>query len=532
MYEKFAEKLNGLAAWVIRIIGTLIFLFLAWNSFKDTQYEMPGDWAWINHNVADSKSGNVLFLLVAIGLLCVLLSINGKINEKLQKIFRRGVLLASVLFTVGAGLFWVFDVVHYPIGDQSEIVNAASEFLEGNYEYLAPNQYLGMYPQQLGMVTLLEGIFHFVGAGNFRAIQVINVFLAAGVVALAYRISWLVTGNSAVSICTCVLTNCCLPLTLYTTWVYGEIPSLFFIFAACCFLLEYERKNSLWFLFGMVLTCTFAALVRKNALIFVIAVVLTGVIQAIRKKDKGLILALMFAILLPILSYQGIYKMYEIRSGYVHTEGVPSIDYLVLGVGENEGKYGRYNAKIRDVYIDAGYNADAAKPIYRELLESRLEEFKENPSYAHTFYHGKILDQWNQPMCEGIQHNTAIIGVQAETSFRGAFTVQLRDGELFWPVVNFADGIQFIVYAGMLCYFAFSIKKANSRLEQAAAVSIIGGFLFHIFWESAARYAFVYYVLMFPLAVLGYHSFLCWLLVTKPVKFLKEKISKPKTIAE
>ena len=56
----------------------------------------------------------------------------------------------------------------------------------------------------------------------------------------------------------------------------------------------------------------------------------------------------------------------------------------------------------------------------------------------------------------------------------------------------------------MLCYFVFAVKKDSNILQHMLAVAMIGGFLFSIIWEAKARYIFPYYVMMYPLAAVGY----------------------------
>ena len=57
---------------------------------------------------------------------------------------------------------------------------------------------------------------------------------------------------------------------------------------------------------------------------------------------------------------------------------------------------------------------------------------------------------------------------------------------------------------GMMCYFLFAVKKGSNILQHMLAATMIGGFFFSIIWEAKARYVLPYYIIMYPMAVLGY----------------------------
>ncbi|MDE5717645.1 MAG: hypothetical protein K2I53_08550, partial [Lachnospiraceae bacterium] len=62
--------------------------------------------------------------------------------------------------------------------------------------------------------------------------------------------------------------------------------------------------------------------------------------------------------------------------------------------------------------------------------------------------------------------------------------------------------LQTEVYLGMLLYLFLRWRKGN-LYELIGAVIFLGGYLFHLFWESSASYTIPYFVLLIPYAVCG-----------------------------
>lgn len=498
----FGMKLTSLANWVVRVVGVAIFAFLSWYSLTYTQYMNPlGSEDPIN--VPDSVKRNVLFLGVALVVVVGLFFLEKKLPEITQLWVMRGMIALVSVWIGGLGLWWITAVDRVPVGDQAFIYGGASYFMEGGYSFLDIGGYCAVYPHQLGLIALTEVLFHLVGAYNYFAFQLICVELAVGIVLLGYVLIRNITESMAVAVTYCLFVFCCIPLVFYTSWVYGEIPSIFFSMLTACCLIKYGKTNQKSWLVGMVFAVVMAILVRKNSLIMLIAVCLVGGVYMLVKKDKRLLLALLSAVLLPSLAYSGVYKMYEIRSGLPHMDGVEPISYVAMGMQECNGKYGWYNNYCKDVYYAQEMDNNLVKMVSRGDIKMRLEEFKENPSYAIYFFREKVLSQWNMPLYQSLYFNSQYTeGLEpAEDAF-----VSRLNTDYFVSVLGICDRMQFILYVGLLCYFLFAVKRDSNILQHMLAVAIIGGFLFSIIWEAKARYIFPYYVTMFPLAAIGYHQ--------------------------
>lgn len=496
----FGMRLTSLANWTVRVVGSAIFAFLTWYSLRFTQYINPlGSEDPIV--VRDSVIRNMLCLGLAIAVVVGLTVLEACLTVRTKLLIARiAIALTSVWIAIWS-LWWITAVDRQPVGDQAFVYGGASYFMEGGYHFLEKGGYCGIYPHQLGLIALMELLFCFAGPQNYFAFQFICAELAVGIVLLGYVLLRQVTDSMMVAVGYCLLMCQCITLVFYTSWVYGEIPSIFFSLLTAVCLLKYAKSEQKRWLVGMVFSVIMAVLVRKNSLIMLVAVCLVGGVYMLCKKDKRILLALLAAVILPGLVYEGIYKMYEVRSGIPHEDGVPPISFVAMGMQETYGKYGWYNNYCKDAYYAADMDIEFMKMLCKEDIQLRLAEFKENPSYAVHFYKEKVLSQWNMPLYQSLYFNSQYL--EGKEPAEDSFVARLNT-ENFVSVLGICDRLQFILFVGLFCYFLFAVKPDSNILQHMLAVAMIGGFLFSIIWEAKSRYIFPYYITMYPLAAIGY----------------------------
>lgn len=501
-FERFAAGLSAIANWVIRIVGSVIFAVLLFYAFRYTQYMNPGG-AELPVNVPDSMTRNILFLGGAAVFLFGLFWLETKVDPKVQVLIARGVLLLTVVWVLAAGFWWITAVDRVPEGDQAFIYGGASYFLEGKFFFLEKGGYCDIYPHQLSLIFLTELLFRLVGAYNYFAFQAVCVVLSAGIVCLGYALVRQLTEHAVMAVGYCVLMAACLPMIFYTGWVYGEIPSVFFVLLASNLLVAYERKGRARYLVGVVVSYVLAVMVRQNSWIFVIAFTLVGCVWLIKKWDYKVALALLLSLVLPLLVGTMVEKMYEIRSGMEVSEGLPAYSHIAMGLQENNGTYGWYSQYCKEVYYSVDCVPEFAAHLSKEDIATSLSYMKENPEYGRKFFKEKILSQWNGPLYQSLYFASKY--AEGKAPEEGTWVDKINN-EYFVGILGFCDGMQFVIYAGILCYFLFAVKKDSSLLAHLCAVGIIGGFFFSIMWEAKTRYILPYYLTMFPLAVIGYRS--------------------------
>ena len=565
-----------------------------------------------------------LLELAGFGLLfCGCLSLYEKIGEK----FRRGLLVFTLTFVFGLGILLILFGRTVPAADALSVYNAAAEWILGNTDIIHPTvSYLSYYPQQIGLMAFLElllRIWNLTGLSvpAWHFIKLVYVCLLCGAIWFQYlSLQYLWPENyKKISCCYLVLVCCNLPMIMYSSFVYGEIPSFAALSVGCYLLLRllggvspggsYRNNVSpggsyrdnvsrndapsvtaydyvprmlrqiLFTGFGSILFLTLSVMLRKNSLIPVIAVLLVLLFEALRPGRNGkmrlglLIMAVCLAVtsvgILPLVQ-----KCYEKKAGNTLSSGVTAMSYLAMGMQEASRGCGWYNGFNIDTYDTAGMDTALANEISRLAIDERLTYFREHPGYTADFYLHKHLSQWADGTYASRQATLATYGG------RSAFFKEVYEGSLSGGYIEWCNAWQNVLYLGVLVFCIDSLKKrrkskvvghmadqtaghtagctADHMADQLDAdqlgadrhgvdrhgtdrlgadwhganqlgadrhgadwhgadrlyiyvglIAVLGGFLFHTFWEANSRYIFSYSLLLMPYCGAGVYTGIC-----------------------
>lgn len=560
-----------------------------------------------------------LLELAGFGLLfCGCLSLYEKIGEK----FRRGLLVFTLTFVFGLGILLILFGRTVPAADALSVYNAAAEWILGNTDIIHPTvSYLSYYPQQIGLMAFLElllRIWNLTGLSvpAWHFIKLVYVCLLCGAVWFQYlSLQYLWPENyKKISCCYLVLVCCNLPMIMYSSFVYGEIPSFAALSVGCYLLLRllgsvspggsyrdnvspgssyrdnispggsspdssyrdnvsrndapsvtaYDYvprmlRQILFTGFGSILFLTLSVMLRKNSLIPIIAVLLVLLFEALRPGRNGkmrlglLIMAVCLAVtsvgILPLVQ-----KCYEKKAGNTLSSGVTAMSYLAMGMQEASRGCGWYNGFNIDTYDTAGMDTALANEISRLAIDERLTYFREHPGYTADFYLHKHLSQWADGTYASRQATLATYGG------RSAFFKEVYEGSLSGGYIEWCNAWQNVLYLGVLVFCIDSLKKrrkskvvghmadqtagytagctADHMADQLDAdqlgadqhgadrhgadrhgadrlyiyvglIAVLGGFLFHTFWEANSRYIFSYSLLLMPYCGAGVYTGIC-----------------------
>lgn len=499
--KRACERVYQAANWTVRIIGALIFVWLVWFSLRYTYFCLPGpaERPIVTKDSLWTQAGFVLLALV----LCFFLSLLEKRVSRNTARLISGLSIAAALLCVAImSFYWINAADHLPDGDPAFIYGGASYFLEGNYMFLnTPAGYFAFYPHQLPLTALTELLFLLVGTYQYHAFESICAVLAVAIVFWGYLILRELTDGMGAAVMYSLTAVCCLPLVFYTSWVYGDVPSIFFSVLGAWLLLRYRLTERVGWLVGLVAAVTMAVAVRKNSMVLVVALCLVAGVCLLAKRDRKLFAAAVCAVILPGLVYQGVYRFYEVKSGYEHSKGIPVIAWVSMGLNESDGKYGWYDDSSKQMYISMEFDERLTKTAAKENIARRLELFREDKAYAGTFFREKILSQWNSPLYQSVFFNTRYD--EEDMPEEGSLAAKISDG-YFPKVLALCDRLQLLIYVGMLLYYLLEVRRGSDLRQHLLAIAVIGGFFFSILWEAKARYVFPYYVMMFPFAAAGY----------------------------
>ena len=515
--EHNEKKEKGFTLWFQNVtyyglvfIGSVICLGLVYYSFFYTQFMKV---AWVD--MAEDKKDQPLWNVAAILVLCLcylgFMFVRKRFAENGADAAKRGKaaevipLVLSAAWILAWGMIWIFSMDRVPEGDPAYIYGGASYFLEGDYKFLRHGCYCQLYPQQLGQIAIVELFFLLVGKYNYFAIQFACVFFAVGIHVVGYGILRELEAKSETRWLYCLLMMGCIPLICYTSWVYGDLPSVFFIYLFALLALKLRKEMKWQYAVGMVLSFTLAALVRKNSMICLVAFGILAVMDLVIKKRWRMVVVGVLSLLVSLLSYRAVYAVYEYQSGYQIGKGLPVNSWIGMGMEENWNGNGWYSNSPKDVGLDFDYEYDPTERYFASYIRGRLEEFCEDPGYAWTFYRKKVLSQWNGPLYQCIYFSKCF--TEGKWPKAGGFLDRLyRNQEPYQKLLFWADRWQFLVFVGTLLFFLLKIRRDQEPMNLLFAVIVIGGFFFSILWEAKGRYCLPYYLMMYPLAVLGYEK--------------------------
>lgn len=496
-----------------------------------------------------------LLELAGFGLLfCGCLYLYEKTGEK----FRRGLLVFTLTFVFVIGVLLILFGRTVPAADALSVYNAAAEWILGNTDIIHPTvSYLSYYPQQIGLMAFLElllRIWNLTGlsAPAWHFIKFIYVCLLCGAIWFQYlSLQYLWPEKyKKISCCYLILVCCNLPMIMYSSFVYGEIPSFAALSVGCYLLLRLLGSGTaphmlcrmLFTGLGSILFLTLSVMLRKNSLIPIIAVLLVLLFEALRfgRSVRSRLCLLGMAVCLAVTSVgilPLVQKCYEKKAGNTLSSGVTAMSYLAMGMQEASRGCGWYNGFNIDTYDTAGMDTALANEISSLAIDERLAYFREHPGYTANFYLHKHLSQWADGTYASRQATLATYGG------RSAFFKEVYEGSLSGGYIEWCNAWQNVLYLGVMVFCIDSLKKrrkskvaghmtdqmsghtaectADQMADQTAGctadrlyiyvglIAVLGGFLFHTFWEANSRYIFSYSLLLMPYCGAGVYTGIC-----------------------
>ncbi len=412
-----------------------------------------------------------------------------------------------------------------PAADAMTVYTMAQNAASGDFSFVTgSDSYLSYYPQQIGMVTFLIlplkilNLIHFPYPA-FHALKIMFGMIACGLVAFQYfTLKLLFKNNDKVSfICFVylVLAGLNLPFILYTSFIYGEIPSSFMISGAIFFLVRImlrEKVSNNHRIFskavlpnyiGLIVFSSAAVFLRKNCLVFIIALSIVLFVETFRAKKVRYLGLMAVTIICSCLVLPLTIKIYENKVHDKTYTGVTATSYIAMGMQEADRGPGWYNGFNFLTYEESGFDSEKANEISKAAISERLNYFKENPSYAFDFYLKKYLSQWSDGTYASRQATWATL------SERSSFFVSLYEGKVGDMFIIYSDLYQTIIYLGVFLFFIKTILNERKTASSFAffiligAIYIFGGFLFHMLWEANSRYIFPYSIFLVPYAAVG-----------------------------
>ena len=493
------QKIRNFILGSLNIIGLIMFTILMALAYTTTL--INNDYS-VEIPIA-LKDNIFLNVLIIILIFFFIYLINKVINKFIDKINTNILMIVVSLIMIFVSIIWILSSNSLPDADQAYVCTYAYEFNHGNFEGLLMGQYLGMHHHQLGMVSMLRIIFSLFGDYNYRAFQIINA-LALGLLVISgdmlIRNMHFNINKKKTEIYYLLLMLLCIPLYIYTDFVYGEILTISFMFLTLWMLLTYLNKHKWYNLLICLIAGTISCLVRRNTIIFIIACTLILIIKVIIEHNRYVITSLITIILAGTLSF----VIPNIQYGkYIphDSKEMPATLHIAMGL---QGEAGWYNSYNYETYKYLDYDSIEANKWAKDSINESLTTFSKDKEKALNFFYQKINTQWNVPMFQCLIMNHEFNGNPghlASLVYEGNLNNLLNIVSNYYHLFIITTCFIFVIYS-------FKNRKHLQLEDYIFLVFIIGGFLFSVMWEAKARYILPYFVAMIPYSAITIGLFL------------------------
>lgn len=505
MKNKFQEVVDFLIKYGLIIVSVIIsfigILSIFITAYFDCTFYHPAEKTFFKYSIG------IIEILVSCFVIFLIAILNKKILKKIPSF---AILLLILSGSILVYIVWINAMRINPETDQKMIHDMAVALLDNNISnFTATAQYLFLYPFQFGLTLFVSLIYKIFGI-NYLYIEYINAICSVLNLLIIYFISKIIFKEEKIQkILVFILGGFSLYWMFFNVHFYGNIIGLTLALASLLFTLLYLEKNKFYYLIFTGIFIALSIIIKSNYNIFLCGIVLILFLDIIKKWNlKALIIIPIFIVsyFAINLSYNMIFnKMVNLDTS---NSGVPMISYVYMGMSEPDDlSAGWYNSVTVDLFRENNYDVKQTSDESKKLIIKRLSYFVHNPNEFINFYSEKIGSTWLNPTFQTIW--CSLPGVRYRYYEEYANYISYHEKALSMVGGNLAKAEEkyFDIYQVIIFIFAglgiFKVSK-NSDLKQVIIpIIFIGGFAFHILWETKAIYVIQYYFILLPYAAYG-----------------------------
>lgn len=470
------------------------------------------------HEIIEIFLNNIFTIILLIAIFIAFYIFLDKINDiKLKTKTKTILFIALLIIYLIAQILWINIRKSYPVSDQYEVYNDAKIIAEGNINELIKNEYLQMYPHQTTLITFYALTFRICGSTNVVILQYLNAIANTFTIFGLYLIAKVISDkqNSLNFFAVIFLSIAFIPLSMLSTFVYGDLVGLAFGVFSTYFVIKYAKMQKMRYLIISAILMSLACYCRTNMLIFFIALTIYLFIDCIKhssiknkdkinaKPNKVVKIILIFIFIIISILPTNIVKNYMANKLQLEKENqFPTIGHINHGISyESFRGPGWYVDKYVDEWKANGHNNE----VFKQRAKSLINEYIHNPIMCFTFFINKIDSMWTDPTFGSVWYNTESMEINDEDITKEEFisyynlTLSIKDKQLIFIIIG--KIILIIIYSSI---FLLLIRNKNITNEQMLLILIfLGGFAFQLFWEGKSRYILPFVLMLIPLASIG-----------------------------
>ena len=451
----------------------------------------------------------LLVAILSVGLTYLLKKV--ELIEKLKPKYRIFIVVSLLVLYFIAQVVWINYRNASPGWDSQAVYEIAKDMYEGketiDFNYAEKN------PHQIPLAFMESLVMKVQGSQSFRIFQYINALANIAIIVAIFLITKELMPNSKyVAMCFIIAF---IPLSLLSTFIYGDILGLACALWSIFFLIKSKKKQKWYYVLISGIFLAFAIIFRKNMLIFAIAETLYLLLNIISEKPKlkkallSIAITIIF-LLISIAPSKIIITLVQRKYNLNSNNQSPATTYIYIGMTSGERGNGWYNSNADWVW---DYPIEEAKAMYNKAIKERSKYLITHPIELIKFYAKKNVSMYAENTYASLYYNE---------SFCFGYD-EYKDIEKDNIVISFHERLQLYQKALMIIIFSFTIimliknRKELSNEEILLLLVFIGGFLFHNMWEAKSRYIIPYLIVLIPLASKGI------LTKVKPIKMIEGK---------
>lgn len=444
------------------------------------------------------------YTVIAIVFLIVLLSIKFiKINNKLYM---------AIIFAIPViiGIIAMNSFPYTLTADALDCYSLAEELLKGTSltECLSlRDNYLTVYPFQYGIISLWKIIILLFKDNAVIAYRVLQIIMSGITNIYLYKIMNLFNKDVKNDYAFLLLTFLWIIPYLMAPYAYAFGIGLALAIISLYYFIKYIRNEKVIDIILSSIFGIFSIYMKMNYAVLLIAYIIY-IIFINRKVLMKKIILTICTLLMLILGMNSVNIMARVIEKESLPKGVPMSAWLIMGSQNNSffespfnpnGNPGYYNAYNWMLAINADNDQEEMNRIIHEDFDKLGEVIAENPLKTLEFYYDKLIATWDSRDFMANIYMTGDGFFDRESSYLQDLDSGYK-GLIIDQITNIATVLIFLGSTAML------ISRRNNDEDNEYCIIIIwfiGGFLYHLLFETKAVYVYPYVTALLPLAAKG-----------------------------
>ena len=276
---------------------------------------------------------------------------------------------------------------------------------------------------------------------------------------------------------------------------------------------------------SIILVSFILGMIKLNNLIIGIASMITLLLIALTawhtNRMKSIISIILAVIIIPMMFAGGTTAKLAVEklSGIEFDESKAQPMSFFIGMGmSSESDHGN-GFYLRKIGSPLAYDLKTEKAKSDETIANRREQMRTDPVGAMGFFGLKILQTWGDPTYSyGNRLGKTMFNSEADKAVVYNRQMQPLNENPSQKIINsnafmitmraYCDGIG-IIMTLLACIGAWRVRRNPAFM--LPALIVLGGFLFHIIWETQPEYAYTYALMLLPYAGIGGSECCEWL---------------------